>query len=90
MKPTRGIWPIGTVNNKGDYEMAQMISPAGEMEVKISDIKRADNQLVVTGQIGVWDSKIYIPPEEVGQLIRLMFNLSFLLYIVIFPFVYLK
>ena len=70
--------------------MAQMISPAGEMEVKISDIKRADNQLVVTGQIGVWDSKIYIPPEEVGQLIRLMLNPSFLLYIVTFPFIYLK
>ena len=70
--------------------MAQMISPAGEMEVKISDIKRADNQLVVTGQIGVWDSKIYIPPEEVGQLIKLMLNLSFLLYIVTFPFIYLK
>jgi len=67
-----------------------MISPAGEMEVKISDISRADNQLVVTGQIGVWDSKIYIPPEEVGQLIRLMLNPSFLLYVVTFPFIYLK
>ena len=70
--------------------MARMISPAGEMEVKISDISRADNQLVVTGQIGVWDSKMYIPPEEVGQLIRLMLNPSFLLYVVTFPFIYLK
>ena len=70
--------------------MARMISPAGEMEVKISDISRADNQLVVTGQIGVWDSKIYIPPEEVGQLIRLMLKPSFLLYVVTFPFIYLK
>jgi len=71
--------------------MAQMVSPAGEMEVKISDIKRVDNQLVVTGQMGVWDSKIYIPPEEVGQLIRLMLNLSFFLYAVTFPFIiYLK
>lgn len=70
--------------------MAQMISPAGEMEVKISDISRADSQLVVTGQIGVWDSKIYFPPEEVGQLIRLMLTPSFLLYTVTFSFIYLK
>lgn len=70
--------------------MAQMISPAGEMEVKIADISRDGSRLVITGQIGVWDSKIYIPPEEVGQLIRLMCNLSFLLYIVTFPFIYLK
>lgn len=69
--------------------MALMVSPAGDMDVKIARISAIGNQLVITGQIGVWDSEIYFPPEEVCYLARLTLSLSLLRYIVTLPFVYL-
>ena len=69
--------------------MARMVSPAGEMEVNVQRLSISQNQLVITGQIGIWDSDIYFQPEEVLYLVRFMVRLSFLKYILTLPFAYL-
>ena len=69
--------------------MAHMVSPAGDMDVKMTRISSEGNQLVLEGQIGVWDAHIYFQPAEVAHLARLMLNPSFLKYIVILPFIWL-
>lgn len=73
----------------GGKKMAHMVSPAGDMDVRIARISAVGNQLVITGQIGVWDSEIYFSPEEVCYLARLALSLPLLRYIVTLPFAYL-
>ena len=73
----------------GGKKMAHMVSPAGDMDVRIARVSAVGNQLVIAGQIGVWDSEIYFPPEEVCHLARLALSLSLLRYIMTLPFTYL-
>jgi hypothetical protein len=54
--------------------MALMVSPAGEMKVKISKISRDHDTLVVSGVIGTWDSDIYFSLREVLNLLVLSMN----------------
>ena len=68
--------------------MAKMVSPAGDMEVKILGISQEGSKLTLTGQMGIWDAKIYLEPEEVIHAVRLMMNVSILLYILKLPFTY--
>ncbi|MDD5038396.1 MAG: hypothetical protein PHN78_03670 [Dehalococcoidales bacterium] len=66
--------------------MAKMVSPAGDMEVKIRGLGCDGNKFTLVGQIGVWDSTIYLEPGEVLQLAKLMLKPSLLLYIITIPF----
>jgi hypothetical protein len=68
--------------------MAKMVSPAGDMEVKILGIGRDGNKLTLSGQMGIWDAKIYLEPGEVIHAVRLMMNVSILEYILKLPFTY--
>ncbi len=70
--------------------MALMVSPAGEMEVKLLRIGGDQGQLVVEGQIGVWDSKIYFSAPEVMQLMKLSFNRTLFAFIFGVPFTLIK
>jgi hypothetical protein len=63
-----------------------MVSPAGDMEVNLSKVSRKGNQLVIIGQMGVWDSEIYFTPEEAMSLALSMLNLSLLPYFFSLPF----
>ena len=68
--------------------MAEMVSPAGNMEVKVLSFGRDGNKLVAIGQMGVWDAKIYLTPKEVFHIMKLMLNLSILGYVAALPFLY--
>ncbi|MGQ9647410.1 MAG: hypothetical protein ACUVWO_12845 [Thermodesulfobacteriota bacterium] len=68
--------------------MAKMVTPAGDMEVKILEVNRNGNTLTLTGQMGIWDAKIYLEPREVIHTVRLMMNVPVLLYILKLPFAY--
>ena len=70
--------------------MAEMVSPAGNMEVKVMSFSREGNKLIAIGQMGVWDAKIYLTPKEVLHILRLMLNFSMIGYIVALPFLYLN
>ena len=66
--------------------MAQMVSPAGDMEVTFLRVDGLKNKIVVVSKFGVWDSKIYLSPSELAHIIRLMLKPSVALFLLIFPF----
>lgn len=68
--------------------MARMISPAGDMEITFLRVDGLKNQIVVVSKFGVWDSKIYLTPGEVAHIIRLMLKPSVILFLLIFPFLF--
>jgi hypothetical protein len=51
--------------------MGRIVSPAGDITFKMTDIKSKGNDVVVVGQMGMWDSQIYFSYKEI---MRLMFN----------------
>jgi len=66
--------------------MAQMVSPAGDMEVTFLRVDGLKNQIVVVSKFGVWDSKIFLSPGEVAHILRLMLKPSVLWFVLMFPF----
>lgn len=52
--------------------MPRMVSPAGDMEIGVSSATVIDDQLVVTGKFGVWDSKIYVTRAEAKEIMMMM------------------
>lgn len=68
--------------------MARMVSPAGDMEVTFLRVDGLKNQMVVVSKFGVWDSKIYLSPGEIAHIIRLMLKPSVVLFLLIFPFLF--
>lgn len=70
--------------------MAKMVSPAGEMQVKMLSISATKDQMVISARFGAWDSQVYFSVDEVSHLIRLMLNSSVILYLLRFPFIYMS
>ncbi len=66
--------------------MAKMISQAGEMSVALRSVSREGDDLVLTGQMGVWDSKIVVGREEAVSIARLMLKPGILLFLIAAPF----
>jgi hypothetical protein len=66
--------------------MAQMVSPAGDMEVTFLRVDGLRDQIVVVSKFGVWDSKIYLSVGEVAHIIKLMLKPSVLVFLLMFPF----
>ena len=67
--------------------MAKMASPAGDMEMKIDSIGVAGDQMVIGGKFGVWDAKIYVGPQEVVQLMRMIFTPQVIGFVLRLPFI---
>lgn len=66
--------------------MAKMISQAGEMAVTLKNVSAEGNDLVITGQMGVWDSKIIVPPGEVLSILKLMLRPAVIAFVLKAPF----
>lgn len=66
--------------------MAKMISQAGEMAVTLKDVISEGNELVIVGQMGVWDSRIVVPADEALSILRLMLRPSVILFMLKAPF----
>jgi hypothetical protein len=66
--------------------MGKMISPAGDMEITMIDIDRDGDELVITGQMGIWDAKIYLGSNEIISLIKLMLKRTVVGYILSLPY----
>lgn len=69
--------------------MAEMVSPAGNMEIRMLGFSREGNRLVVISQMGVWDTKIYFTAGELFHLLRLMLSWQALGYWIALPFFWL-
>ena len=66
--------------------MAEMISPAGNMQVKFTGLGREGEKLVLKGQMGIWDTQIYLTAPEVRQMLKLAFKTSVINYMLKLPF----
>lgn len=58
----------------------KVVSPAGEFEIRITEAGVESDKIVMKGQMGVWDSTIYVRPDEIWRLVTLMLRPSILLY----------
>lgn len=52
----------------------KVVSPAGEFEIKVNESSVEDGKIVIKGQMGVWDSNIYMEVSDVIKLTRLFLN----------------
>jgi hypothetical protein len=48
--------------------MGKIISPAGEIDFKMTSFRCKGNDIVVVGRMGMWDSEIYFPYKEMLRL----------------------
>jgi hypothetical protein len=67
--------------------MGKIVSPAGEIDFKMDTFTCKGNDLIVTGRMGMWDSKIYFSYKEV---LRLTLNLRLLQAIIMLPIVLIR
>jgi hypothetical protein len=75
----------------GEKTLGKIVSEAGEVKFEIKSVKREAQDLVVIGTMGVWESKVYLTPEEMMRaLIPALSSPRVLLFILSFPIVLLK
>ncbi len=64
----------------------KVVSPAGDFEITVHESSVEDDKIVIKGQMGVWDSKIYMSPSDVLQFGKIFLNPSVILYLLKAPF----
>ena len=64
----------------------KVVSPAGDFEIKVNDSSVEGEFVVLTGQMGVWDSKIYLTPADIWQFASIFLRPAVILYILKIPF----
>jgi hypothetical protein len=70
--------------------MPLMKSPAGDMEITINKMTADKDRLVTVGKFGAWDSTIYFTVDDVVDMMKLMFNLQVIGFILKLPFLIAK
>lgn len=63
----------------------KVISPAGEFEIKVSEANVEGKHVVIKGQMGVWDSKIYITPSDLYKLVSIIARPRVMLFVLTAP-----
>ena len=64
----------------------KVVSPAGDFEITVNNSTVEEDMIVIEGQMGVWDSKIYMTPSDVLQFGKIFLNPSVILYLLKAPF----
>ena len=67
--------------------MGKIVSPAGEMNIEMTSLKRKGNDIVIVGKMGVWDSEIYL---SYGEMIRFFLGRGILQIIIGLPVVLIR
>jgi hypothetical protein len=60
-------------------------SPAGDFEIVIKDAGIEEDFVVLKGQMGVWDSKIYLSPSDLWLFASILLRPSILLFLLKLP-----
>jgi len=60
-------------------------SPAGDFEIVVKDAGIEGDFVVLKGQMGVWDSKIYISPSDLWLFASTLLRPSILLFLLKLP-----
>ena len=63
----------------------KVVSPAGDFEIKVSDSSVEGDFVVLSGQMGVWDSKIYLTPADIWQFAAIFLRPAVILYVLKLP-----
>ena len=61
-------------------------SPAGDFEILIKDSSVEGDYVVLKGQMGVWDSKIYMSASDIWLSTTMFLRPSVLLFLIRLPF----
>ena len=64
----------------------KVVSPAGDFEITVQESMIEDDHIVIKGQMGVWDSKIYMKPSDVLTFTKVFLNPKILLFLIKMPF----
>ncbi len=67
----------------------KVVSPAGEFEFKVKDATVEGDHVVMIGQMGVWDSKIYLTPADIWLFTSMFLRPAVMLYLLKLPFKFL-
>ncbi len=63
----------------------KVVSPAGDFDISIKELGVEGNSIVLKGQMGVWDSKIYLTPSDLWLFLSLFIRPSILLFLLKLP-----
>lgn len=64
----------------------KVVSPAGDFEITIKDAAVEKEFVILRGQMGVWDSKIYLRPSDLWLFISIFLRPSIIAFILKLPF----
>ncbi len=64
----------------------KVVSPAGDFEIKVSKADVEGKYIVVKGEMGVWDSKIYITPRDLWQFVAIILRPRVVFFLLASPF----
>lgn len=67
----------------------KVISPAGEFDFIVKGSSVEGNFVVLKGQMGVWDSKIYLSPGDIWHFVSIFLRPAVFALLVKLPFKYL-
>lgn len=70
--------------------MPLMKTPAGDMEISILGMDAEGEQLVATGQLGAWNTKIYFNSDDILNMVNLMINKNVLGFMLRLPFIIIR
>jgi hypothetical protein len=65
-------------------------SPAGDFEIAVKDAGTEGDFVVLKGQMGVWDSKIYLSPSDLWLFASMLIRPSILLFLLKLPLRFLQ
>jgi len=74
---------------QGEY-ILKVSSPAGDFEIVVKDAGTEGDFIVLKGQMGVWDSKIYLSPGDLWLFASFLLRPSILLFLLKLPLRFLK
>ncbi len=77
--------------SESDVKGLDVYSEDGRIVVSITSMRREGDQVCMEGKLmGSWEAKMYMPPEMIGRMIKLMLNRSFVGFIFSLPVILLR
>jgi uncharacterized protein HemY len=61
-------------------------SDAGDFDITIKDASVEGDFVVITGQMGVWDTHIYMTPQDIWKFTSIFLRPAVILYLLKIPF----
>lgn len=64
----------------------KVTSPAGDFDITVKSTEIDEDHIVIKGQMGVWDTKIFMKPSDVVTFVKIFLRPSVLWFLVKYPF----